>query len=86
MAAASCANIMKVKGKGHTNMKWSWSHGRVLLLPAWDCMSITLHRFSSCVRLTFTQNDFFYICQLFHTIKASNILAFIREIGFYHHI
>jgi len=24
--------------------------------------------------------------ELFHTIKASNILAFIREIGFYHHI
>jgi len=24
--------------------------------------------------------------ELFHTIKTSNILAFIREIGFYHHI
>jgi len=24
--------------------------------------------------------------ELFHTIKARNILAFIREIGFYHHI
>jgi len=24
--------------------------------------------------------------ELFHTIKATNILAFIREIGFYHHI
>jgi len=24
--------------------------------------------------------------ELFHTIKACNLLAFIREIGFYHHI
>jgi len=24
--------------------------------------------------------------ELFHTIKAMNILAFIREIGFYHQI
>jgi len=24
--------------------------------------------------------------ELFHTIKACNVLAFIREIGFYHHM
>jgi len=26
------------------------------------------------------------MAELFDTIKATNILAFIREIGFYHHI
>jgi len=27
-----------------------------------------------------------YTEELFHTIEASNVLAFICEIGFYHHI
>ena len=47
-----------------------------------------VHLLLECPLYTTIRGKYFSVLsmeELFHTIKARNILAFIREVGFYHH-
>jgi len=51
--------------------------------------SVSVPLLLKCPLYTIVRGKYFLVLsmeELFHTIKACNILAFIREIGFYHHV
>ena len=53
------------------------------------CVLTVVHLLIECPLYTTVRRKYFSVlsmAELFDTIKATNILAFIREIGFYHHI
>jgi len=53
------------------------------------CVLTVVHLLIECPLYTTVRRKYFSVLsmtELLDTIKATNILAFIREIGFYHHI
>jgi len=76
---------------GHTRLSHSLLLSRAdqPLCCSCDCALTVVRLLLECPLCTTVRGKYFSVSsmeELFHTIKASNILPFIQEIGFYHHI
>jgi len=84
------AVVLRRLSIGHTQLSHSYLLSREdqPLCSSCDC-ALTVVHFFECPIYTTVRRKYFSVSsmeELFHTIKACNILSFIREIGCYHHI
>ena len=75
----------------HTRLSHSYLLSREdqPLCSSCGCVLTVVHLLIECPLYTTVRRQYFSVssmAELFDTTKATNILAFIREIGFYHHI